>query len=79
MATDDMRVVWSIPTVDTNGRPTRVYVGQVEYDGRLETAVRIDSGPIALIPVDQVVGRFLAAIRRTSEETYLRNVRGEQP
>jgi len=73
-----MRSVWSIPTVNTDGDPTRVYVGQVEYKGKLETAVRIDSGPTALIPVNQVVGDLLAAIRKTSEETYLRNARGEQ-
>jgi len=64
--------------VNTDGDPTRVYVGQVEYKGKLETAVRIDSGPTALIPVNQVVGDLLAAIRKTSEETYLRNARGEQ-
>jgi hypothetical protein len=79
MATEDMRVVWAIPTINTDGDPTRVYVGQVEHNGKLETAVRIDSGPTALIPVNQVVGDLLAAIRRTSLETYEHNMRGEQP
>jgi hypothetical protein len=79
MATEEMRGVWAIPTVTTDGKPTRVYVGQVEYKGRLETAVRIDNGPTALIPVNQVVGDLLAAIRQTSLETYERNMRGEQP
>ena len=76
---EDMRVVWAIPTVNTDGDPTRVYVGQVEHRGKLETAVRIDNGPTALIPLDQVVGVLLAAIRETSMKTYERNQRGEQP
>ncbi|MFC3453983.1 hypothetical protein [Amycolatopsis speibonae] len=78
MADEKMRVVWAIPTINTDGEPTRVYVGQVEYEGKLETAVRIDGGPTALIPVNQVVGDLLAAIRQTALKTYEENVRGEQ-
>jgi hypothetical protein len=77
MADEEMRGVWAIPTITTEGDPVRVYVGQVEYDGKLETAVRIDTGPTALIPIHTVVGELLAAIRKTSEKTYLRNMRGE--
>lgn len=72
-------MVWAIQTINTNGEPTRVYVGQVEHEGRAETAIRIDSGPTALVPVNQVVGDLLAAIRQTSMKTYERNMRGEQP
>ncbi len=74
MADEGWRQVWAIPTVDTNGKPIRVFVGQVDHKGRVETAVRIDNGPTALLPpVEQVVGRFLEAIRKTAENTWKQN------
>lgn len=66
-----------IQTTDTNGRPISLFVGQVEYKGRLETAIRVDSGPIALAPVEEVVGEYLKAIREVAEDTYIRNQRSQ--
>lgn len=77
MTDEDWRRVWAIPTVDTDGQPTKVFVGQVERDGQLVAAVRIDSGPTALIPIDEVVGELLRAIRATAEAAYVRNQRSE--
>lgn len=71
--------MWTIPTVTVDGDRILVHVGQVEYEGRLETAFRVDSGPIVLLPIHAVAGDVLAAIRQQSLDTYKRNMRGEQP
>lgn len=78
MADEDWRRVWAIKTVNTDGQPTQLFVGQVERDGKLVTAVRIDSGPAAVIPLDEVAGEFLRAIRATAEDAYVRNEGSEQ-
>lgn len=69
--------VKAIPTRDTDGNPIKLFVGQVEHHGRLENAVRIDSGPTALVPLEEV-GEYLKALRATAEDTYERNER-DQP
>lgn len=74
MTDEGWRQVWAIPTVDTNGQRTTVFVGQVEYKGKVETAVRIDRGPTALLPpVTEVAGRVLEAIRKTAESAWKQN------
>jgi len=75
MTDEGWRQVWAIPTVDTNGQPTKVFVGQVDYKGKVETAVRVDSGPIALAPIDEVIGHLLEALRTTAENTWKQNER----
>jgi len=75
---DKLRNVWAIPTVDSTGKPVHLFVGEVEHAGRLETGVRIDSGPIAIVPLPEVVSRFLAALRQTSESAYRKNVEDER-
>lgn len=67
-----------IPTRDIDGKNISLFVGQVEHEGRLETAIRIDSGPTALVPVEEVIGEYLKALRQTAEDTHLRNRRNEQ-
>lgn len=70
---DELRNVWAIPTVDSAGKPVHLFVGEVDYEGRLELGVRINGGRIALVPLPVVVARFLAAVRETSETTYRKN------
>lgn len=69
--------VKAIPTRDIDGNPIRLFVGQVEVGDRLETAIRIDSGPTALVPVEEVIGEYLKALRLTAEDTHLRNRRSQ--
>lgn len=71
---DELRNVWAIPTVDSTGQPVKLFVGEIEYEGRLETGVRVDGGPIAIVPLPEVVSRFLAAVRKTTESAYRKNV-----
>lgn len=71
---DDLRNVWAIPTVDSTGKPVKLFVGEIEHQGRLETGVRIDNGPIAIVPLPEVVSRLLAALRQTTESAYRKNV-----
>jgi hypothetical protein len=78
VSADEMRNVWRVHTTDTEGRPCDLYVGQVEHDGKLETALRVDNGPIVLIPLLQVAGDVLAAIRQTSEAVYLKNAQEDR-
>lgn len=66
-----------IPTRDIDGKNISLFVGQVEHEGRLETAIRIDNGPIALAPIDEVVGEYLKALRDTAQDTYIRNQRSQ--
>lgn len=75
---EDMRNVWAIPTVDSTGKPVMLFVGEIEHQGRLETGVRIDGGPIAIIPLPEVVSRLLAALRQTTESAYRKNAKDEQ-
>jgi hypothetical protein len=75
---DEMRNVWAIPTTDSTGNPMHLFVGEVEYEGKLELGVRINGSRIALVPLPVVVSRFLAALRQTSESTYRKNAEDEQ-
>lgn len=77
MADEDLHRVKVIPTVDTDGRPANLFVGQVEREGGLETAIRIDNGPAVLAPLEEVLAAFLRALREAAEDTYKRNQRGE--
>lgn len=78
MLVDELRNVWAIPTVDSSGRPVRLFVGEVEHGGRLETGVRIDGSPIAIVPLPAVVSRLLAALRQTSESAYRKNAEDDR-
>ncbi|WIX99319.1 hypothetical protein QRX60_35460 [Amycolatopsis mongoliensis] len=71
---DDLRNVWAIPTVDSTGKPVKLFVGEIEHQGRLETGVRIDGGPIVIVPLPEVVSRVLAALRQTAEATWRKNL-----
>lgn len=71
---EEMRNVWAIPTVDSTGKPLHLFVGEVEHGGKLELGVRVDGGPIAIVPLPEVVSRFLAALRQTAESTWRKNV-----
>lgn len=69
--------VKAIPTTDTNGKPIQLFVGQVERGDQLETAIRIDKGPTALVPLEEVIGEYLKALREVAEDTHVRNRRSE--
>jgi hypothetical protein len=75
MADDTWRMVRAIPSMTPDGRPASIIVGMVKRDHRLEPALRIDDGPIALLPLDEVGGEVLAAIRKTLLEWYEREGR----
>lgn len=75
---DELRNAWAIPTVDSNGKPVHLFVGEVDHEGKLELGVRVDGSPIALVPLPIVVARFLAALRQTSENTYRKNAEDER-
>lgn len=77
MADEGWYRVKRIPTTNTDGRPVDLFVGQVEYKGRLETAIRIDNGPLALAPIEEVIGEYLKALREVAEDTHFRNRRSE--
>ncbi len=77
MAGEDWEEVWAIRTVDTDGNPTILFVGKVTRDGKRVPALRVDRGPAALIPLDEVVGRLLEALRKTSLKAYEQNQRGQ--
>jgi hypothetical protein len=75
MADEGWEEVWQIRTVDTDGKPISLFVGKVTREGKRVPALRIDRGPAALIPLDEVVGRLLEAIRETSLKSYVQNQR----
>lgn len=77
MADEGWYRVKAIPTTDTDGKPVQLFVGQVELGDRLETAIRIDKGPTALVPLEAVIGEYLKALREVAEDTHLRNRRSE--
>lgn len=70
---DDLRNVWAITTVDSTGRPAQLFVGEVEHGGHLEAGVRVNDGPIVIVPLPDVVARLLAALRQTSESAWRKN------
>lgn len=66
MVDDGWRMVRSIPTTTAEGKPAGIHVGVFNR----EPALRIDNGPIALIPLEEVGGEVLAAIRKTLLHWY---------
>jgi len=77
MGAEDWEEVWQIRTVDTDGDPISLFVGKVTRQGKRVPALRIDRGRAALIPLDEVVGRLLEALRETSLRAYVQNKRSE--
>lgn len=75
---DELRNVWAISTVDSTGKPVQLFVGELDYDGEVKLGVRIDGGPIAIVPIPMVVARYLAALRQTSESVWRKNAEDEQ-
>jgi len=76
MTDEDLEQVWLIQTVDTDGKPVQLFVGQVTRDGKRVPVVRVDNGRGALVPLEHV-GRLLQAIRETSLKTHVQNLRSE--
>lgn len=75
---DDLRNVWAITTVDSTGRPAQLFVGEIEHGGQLEAGVRVNDGPIVIVPLPDVVARLLAALRRTSEAAWRKNAEDDR-
>ncbi|MFJ1765086.1 hypothetical protein ACIOD2_32495 [Amycolatopsis sp. NPDC088138] len=71
MTDDGWWMVKAIPTTNADGKPINIYVGMLNS----EPAIRIDDGPIALIPLEAVGGDLLAAIRKMLQEWYERRGR----
>lgn len=67
---DDWRMVRKIRTRDTAGRAVEITVGLVLVGGQPEPAMRVDGGPTVLLPLHQVGGDLLAAIRQMLKDWY---------
>lgn len=76
MADADPLRTWMINTVDVDGHPIRLFVGQVKHNYRIETVIRIDGGPVVLLPLNEV-GQYLKALRETAADTHKRNLQSE--
>jgi hypothetical protein len=70
MADEDWRMVRTIRTRDTAGNPVEITVGLFLIDDQPEPAMRVDDGPIVLLPLHQVGGDLLAAIRQMLQDWY---------
>lgn len=66
-------MVRTIRTRDTAGHPVEITVGLVLVDGQPEPAMRVDGGPTVLLPLHQVGGELLAAIRQMLMDWYTRS------
>lgn len=66
MADDGWRMVRAVPTTNADGKPINIYVGVFKR----EPALRIENGPIAKIPLEEVGADVLAAIRKTLLDWY---------
>lgn len=75
MADDGWHKLRAIPSTRPDGTQANILVGMVPSNGRLEPAIRIDDGPIALIPLEEVGADVLAAIRKTLLDWYKQEVR----
>ncbi|MFJ1763753.1 hypothetical protein ACIOD2_25800 [Amycolatopsis sp. NPDC088138] len=73
MAEEDWRMVRTIRTRDTAGRTVEITVGLVLVDGQPEPAMRVNGGPTVLLPLHQVGGELLAAIRQMLMDWYTRS------
>jgi hypothetical protein len=71
MVDDGWRMVRAIPTTNAEGQRADIFVGVLNR----EPALRIDNGPIALIPLEEVGAEVLAAIRKTLLDWYEREGR----
>jgi hypothetical protein len=70
------RKVRAITSKKPDGTPVSILVGMVrDDDGHLSPAIRIDDGPVALIPLEQVGAEVLSAIRKTLLDWYERESR----
>jgi hypothetical protein len=70
MTDDGWRKVRAIPSTKPDGTPVNIIVGMVRREGHLEPALRIDDGPIALLPLEEVGADVIAAIRKTLLDWY---------
>lgn len=72
---EDWRMVRTIRTRDIAGMHVDITVGLVLVDGSVEPAMQINGSPIVLLPLHQVGGDLLAAIRQMLADWYTREGR----
>lgn len=72
---EDWRMVRTIRTRDIAGQGVDITVGLVLFDGRVEPAMQVDGSSIVLVPLHQVGGDLLAALRQMLSDWYVREGR----
>lgn len=70
MTDEGWRMVRTIRTQDITGRTVPITVGLFLVDGQPEPAMQVDGGTPVLLPLHQVGGDLLAAIRQMLQDWY---------
>jgi hypothetical protein len=70
MTDEDWRMVRTIRTQDITGRPVEITVGLLPVGDQVEPAMQVDGATPVLLPLHQVGGDLLAAIRQMLRDWY---------